>query len=45
MRQEAKEIVGDDICSESVSFSFSHKDGGEIIKPAAMAYISNLWPF
>lgn len=39
MRQE---IVGDDVCSESVPFSFNHKDGGEIIKPAAMAYISNL---
>ena len=43
MRQEAKEIVGDDVHSESVPFSFTHKDGGEIIKPAAMAYISNLW--
>lgn len=43
MRQEAKEIVGNDVCSESVPFSFSHKDGGEIIKPAAMAYKSNLW--
>jgi hypothetical protein len=43
MRQEAKEIFGDDVCCESVPFSYSHKDGGEIIKPAAMAYISNLW--
>ena len=42
MRKEAKEIVGDDVCSESVPFSFSHKDGGEI-KPAAMAHISDLW--
>ena len=42
MRKEAKEIVGD-ACSESVPFSFSHKDGGEINKPAAMAYISDLW--
>ena len=44
MRQEAKELVGDDMCSELVPFSFSHKDGGEVIKPAAIrAYISNLW--
>ena len=43
MRQKAKEIVGDDVCSESVPFSFPHKDGGEIIKLAAMAYVSNLW--
>lgn len=43
MRQEAKELVGEDVCSELVPFSFNHKDGGEVIKPAAMAYISNLW--
>ena len=29
MRQEAKELVGDDMCSELVPFSFSQKDGGE----------------
>ena len=43
MRNEAKELIDDDICSEMVPFSFSHKDGGEEIKPAAMAYIPNLW--
>ena len=43
MRQEARELVGDDVCAERVPFSFSHKDGGEIIKPAAMAYIPDLW--
>ena len=43
MRSEANELVGDNICAEMVPFSFSHKDGGEEIKPAAMAYIPNLW--
>ena len=31
------------MCAEAVPFSFSHSDGGEEIKPAAMAYIPNLW--
>ena len=43
MRNEAKELIGECVCSEMVPFSFSHKDGGEEIKPAAMAYIPNLW--
>ena len=43
MRQEAVQLVGDDVMSELVPFSFSHKDGGEVIKAAAMAYIPNLW--
>lgn len=43
MRNEAKKLVGDNICAEMVQFSFTHKDGGEEIKPAAMAYIPNLW--
>lgn len=44
MRSEAKELVDDDsICTEVVPFSFKHKDGGEEIKPAAVAYIPDLW--
>ena len=44
MSNEAKELVADNIlCAEMVPFSFSHKDGGEEIKPAAMAYIPDLW--
>ena len=43
MRKEAEDLIGDDVCAEKVPFSFSHKDGGEEIKPAAMAYIPNLW--
>lgn len=39
------ELVGDNICAEIVPFSFIHKDGGEEIKPAAIAYmhILSLW--
>ena len=43
MRQEAARLVGDDVMAELVPFSFSHKDGGEVIKPAAMAYVEDLW--
>ena len=43
MRSEAKELVGDNIRAEMVPFSFTHKDGGEEIESAAMAYIPNLW--
>ena len=43
MRREARELVGDEVCAELVPFSFSHKDGGEVIKPAAMAYIPDVW--
>lgn len=43
MREEAKELVGDNLKAEPVPFSFKHKDGGEIIKEAAMAYIPHLW--
>lgn len=34
MRVEARELVGDNLQSEMVPFSFKHKDGGEIIKEA-----------
>ena len=39
------ELVGDNICAQIVPFSFSHKDGGEEIKPAVIAYmhILSLW--
>lgn len=30
MRQEARELVGDEVSAELVPFSFSHKDGGEM---------------
>ena len=43
LRQEARELVGDEVCGELVPFSFSHTDGGEVIKPAAMAYIPDVW--
>lgn len=43
MRTEATELVGDDVHAEMVPFSFKHKDGGEEIKPAAMACLPNLW--
>lgn len=43
MRKEADDLIGDDVCAEAVPFSFSHKDGREEIKPAAMANIPNLW--
>ena len=36
-------LIGDDVCAEKAPFLFSHKDGGEEIRPAAMAYIPNLW--
>ena len=35
MRNECNELIGD---AEKAPFSFSHKDGGEEIRPAAMAY-------
>ena len=40
MRKETKQLVGD---AELVPFSFKHKDGGEVVKEAAVAYIPNLW--
>lgn len=42
-RVEAKELVGDNLQSEMLPFSFKHKDSGEIIKEAAMALVPNLW--
>ena len=43
MRSEAIKLIGDDVCTEKAPFLFSHKDGGKEIRPAAMAYIPNLW--
>ena len=42
-RQEATDLIGDDIKAEKVPFSFSHKDGGDMVKPAPMAYIPKVW--
>ena len=42
MRGEAAALVGDNVHAELVPFSFTHKDGGEEIKQAAMAYIQDL---
>ena len=43
MREEAQELVGENLCAESTPFSFPHKDGGEIIQTAPYAYIPRLW--
>ena len=43
MRKEATALLGDDLVAESVPFSFSQKNSGEEIKPAALVYVPNLW--
>ena len=43
MRKEARELTGDNLKAELAPFSFKHKDGGEVVKEAAIAYIPNLW--
>ena len=43
MRKEATALVGQDLVAELVPFTFPQKSGGEEIKPAALAYIPNLW--
>ena len=43
MRSKAIKLIGDYVCAEKAPFSFSHEDGGEEIRQAAMAYIPNLW--
>ena len=40
MRKEAKQFTGDNLMAP---FSFKHKDDGEFIKKAPMAYVPNLW--
>ena len=43
MKKEGRELIGDNLKAELAPFSFKHKDGGETIKKAAIAYIPNLW--
>ena len=43
MRKESKLLIGDNLKAELVPFFFKHRDGGEIIQEAPMAYIPNLW--
>ena len=43
MRQEAKQLLGENLKAELVPLTFKHRDGGEVIKEAAMAYIPDLW--
>ena len=43
MRVEASELVGENLGAELTPFTFTHKDGGEVIENAPMAYIPNLW--
>ena len=43
MRKVASELVGDNLEAELAPMSFSHKDGGEVIKEAPIAYIPRLW--
>lgn len=43
MRVEAAELVGDNLCAELAPFSFSHQDGGHLIKEAPFAFIPDLW--
>ena len=43
MRKEATELISDNLEAERVPLSFNHKDGGEIIKDAPIAYVPRLW--
>ena len=43
MRKEATDLVGDNLEAELAPMSFTHKDGGETIKDAPIAYIPVLW--
>ena len=43
MRAEAKELLGENLKAELVPLTFKHRDGGEVIKEAAMAYVPDLW--
>ena len=43
MREEAQELLGENLNAELTPFSFLHKDGGEVIKTAPYAYIPRLW--
>lgn len=43
MRKEASRLVGDNIDAESVPFTSNHKDGGQVIKTAPLAFVPHLW--
>ena len=43
MRVEAEKLVGKNLESEMVPFSFPHRDGGQVIKVAPFAFIPSLW--
>ena len=43
MRKEASDLVGDNLEAELAPMSFTHKDGGEVIRDAPLAYVPNLW--
>ena len=44
MRKEASDLVGDNLEAELADpMSFTHKDGGEVIRNAPLAYVPNLW--
>ena len=43
MRKVASEMVGDNLDAELAPMSFSHRDGGEVIKEVPIAYIPRLW--
>ena len=43
MRKKATELISDNLEAERVPLSFNHKDGGEIIKDAPIAYVPRLW--
>ena len=43
MRKVVSELVGDNLEAELAPMSFSHRDGGEVIKEAPITYIPHLW--
>lgn len=43
MRVRANDLIGINIHAEMVPLSFQHKDGGEVIKQAPIAFIPHLW--
>ena len=43
MGKVASELIGDNLEAELAPMSFSHKDGGEVIKDVPIAYIPRLW--
>ena len=43
MRKEATELIGDNLETELAPMSFSHKERGEVIKDAPIAYVPCRW--